>query len=164
MMRSRWIVALVVAVPLTSACYQYVPVDTAAPPPLGTRVAFDVNDRGRAALSERLGAGVVRLEGTVVADDSSQYVMNVWKVAQLNGDKTPWAGERLRLDRTYVGQTFVRRLSRSRTYLASGVAVAAVVLFAKSQGLLGSADTQGSDNGGPGPAQSIGFDLLRLLR
>jgi hypothetical protein len=142
------------AMPLVSGCYTYAPVDTAASPPVGTRLAFEVTDLGRVALSDRLGSGVRRIEGTLIANDSAQYVMNVWRVAQLNGEISPWSGERVGIEHRLVGGILERRISRSRTYLAAGVATAAIVLFANSQGLIGSADSDSPEEPGPGPVSS----------
>jgi len=148
MFRRCCVVAVAVALPLVSGCYTYVPVDTAASP-VGKHVALDITDRGRVGLSDRLGEGVARLEGTVIADDSAQYVMNVWSVQQINGDKGRWTGERVRIDRNFVSRTFERQLSRSRTYLAGGAALAGLAWFVTSQGLIGGADV--SDSGDPPP-------------
>jgi hypothetical protein len=124
-----------------SACYVYVPVDTTAAAPVGKRLAIEITDRGRAALSERIGSGVVRVEGTVTAVGSDQYELQVWKVAQFNTGLTPWSGEPVRIDRNYIGAVFERRVSRARSVLALGATIAAVVWFGQSQGLLGSAES-----------------------
>lgn len=153
MFRRSLLVAVAVAVPLVSGCYKYVPVDTAAPP-VGKRLALDISDRGRVGLSERFGAGVVRIEGTVAADDTANYVMNVYRVDQLNGETGKWTGEEVRIDRDYVSRTFERQLNRGKTYLAGGVAVAAVVLFMRSQGLIGGADVNNGGDPGPPPPSS----------
>ena len=158
MFRRCVLVAVGLTVPMVSGCYTYVPVDTSAPPPVGKRLALDITDRGRVGLSERLGEGVVRLEGTVVADDTTQYVLNVWRVEQLNGNAGKWTGERVRINRDYVSRTFERQLSRGKTFFASGLAVAGLVWFVTSQGLVGGADvTDGGDNGTPPPGQSRAF-------
>jgi hypothetical protein len=157
-MRRLWLTAVAVAAPFVSGCYQYVPVDTTASPSIGKRLAFEVTDRGRVGLSERLGEGVLRLEGTVVEGDSAQVVMNVWSVEQLNGTKGTWTGERVRIDRNFVGRTFERQLSRGKTYAVSGLALAGLVLFVKSQGLLGAADvSESGDPPPPPPGQSRAF-------
>ena len=147
--------ALVAALLMTgTACYVYVPVDTSAPAPVGKRLAIDITDRGRAALSERIGAGVVRVEGTVTAAGNDQYELLVWKVAQFNTGLTPWSGEPVRIDRNYIGAVFERRVSRLRSFVALGATVAAVVWFGRSQGLLGSADSTDPRPGDPGPVAS----------
>ena len=161
MFRRCGLVAVAAAALLVSGCYQYVPVDTMATPPVGKRLAFDITDRGRVGLSERLGEGVMRVEGLVVANDTGQYVMNIWRVEQMNGNKGQWTGERVRINRDYVARTFERQLSRWRTYLAGGAAVAGVVFFAKSQGLIGGADvSNGGDPGPPPPGQSRAFPTI----
>lgn len=136
-----------------AGCYQYVPVDTSVSAPLGRRVAVDLTDRGRAALSERLGGGVIRIVGTVTADDTSRVVMNVWQVSQIGGGVNAWAGESVQLNRDYIGGVFEKKVSRTRSYLAAGVAVAAIVWVAHSQGLFGTSDIGDNSRGEPPPNQ-----------
>jgi len=163
MYRRCWLIAVAAAAPFVSGCYTYVPVDTTAPAPVGTRIAVDITDGGRVGLSERLGSGITRLEGTVLANDSSQYVLSVKQVAQLNGEMSKWSGESVRIDRNFINRVFERQLSRGRTYFATGVAVAAFVLIAKSQGLFGSSDVAGSpETPPPGPSQTRVLGQLRI--
>ncbi len=147
---------------MLAGCYVYVPVDNPAAPPAGKRVAFELTDRGRVALFDRMGGGVLRLEGTVTGDDSDQYVMDVWRVAQLNGETTRWSGERVRINRDFVGGVLERKLSNARTYLLAGGATVAMVMLAKSVGLIGAPDATGPqepDSGGP--AQSRVWSGIR---
>jgi hypothetical protein len=81
--RRLWVVIGVV--PAALGCYAYTPLDTSTGVQAGEHVAVEITDRGRAELSDRLGAGVLRLEGTLTRSDSVDLVMNVWRVAQISG-------------------------------------------------------------------------------
>jgi hypothetical protein len=136
-------------VPAALGCYQYAPLDTSAGVQAGEHVAVEITDRGRMELSDRLGSGVLRLEGTLTRTDSADLVMNVWRVAQLGGPVTRWSGESVRLKREYASRVQTRSLNRGKTLLVSGAAVAGLVVFTKQFGLLGFA------TGGEGPVDSI---------
>jgi hypothetical protein len=112
-----------------------VPVETAAPP-LGERVAFTITDQGRAALAERFGPGLLRVEGEVAQVDSDQVSLNVLKVRQIGSNDARWAGELVRIDRSFIGFSEQRKLSHVRTFLLVGAATGAIVVIA-SQDLIG---------------------------
>ena len=80
-------------IPAALGCYTYVPLDTSAGVQAGEHIAVEITDRGRAELSDRLGSGVVRVEGTLTRTDSVDLVMNVWRVAQIGGPTARWSGE-----------------------------------------------------------------------
>src|ERR1041385_1276328 len=108
--------ALAGAMPALGECYTYSPMVTPASLPVGQRMAFDISDRGRVALAERFGTGVLRIEGTVVRADSSEYVVKVWRVTQINGEATTWAGEVVHLDPSVIGSVQERTISRPKTF------------------------------------------------
>jgi hypothetical protein len=136
-------------VPAALGCYQYAPLDTSAGVQAGEHVAVEITDRGRSELGDRLGAGVLRLEGTLTRTDSADLVMNVWRVAQIGGPTTRWSGESVRFKREYASRVQTRTLNRGRTLLVSGAAVAGLVLFSRQFGLLGFA------TGDDGPVDSL---------
>lgn len=123
--------------PVLGACYVYAPLETSVPP-VGETVALEITDRGRVGLAERLGPGVTRIEGRVVGNEGDDYIVNVARIEQLNGQSSQWSGEAMRLNRDFVGRVQSRKLSRTRTLLAAGVATAAVVALIASRGLFGS--------------------------
>ncbi len=136
----RWTAVLVGSVYFLAGCYTYVPAPLA--PSAGSKLAFDLTDAGRAALAERLGPGVTRIEGEVVEANPEQFAVAVSAVSQINAPRSRWSGERIQLRRDYVVRSQERKLSRGRTALAIGAAVAGIVAFAVTRALLG--------NGGPG--------------
>jgi hypothetical protein len=146
-----WVVVGVV--PAALGCYTYAPLDTSTGVQAGEHVAIEVTDRGRVELGDRLGSGVLRLEGTLTRTDSQELVMNVWRVVSIGGESSRWSGESVRFRREFAATVQTRTLNRSRTYLVAGTAVVGLVLFAKSFDLLGSF-VGGSDPAEPPPPAS----------
>lgn len=122
--------------PVLQACYTYAPVQTTTPP-VGETVLLQISDRGRVGLGERLGPGVAHIEGRVTQTNGDEYAINVFQVAYINGERSMWSGELVRLDRDFVAQLQERKLSKSRTWIAAGAATVAVTAFMASRGLLG---------------------------
>lgn len=110
-------------------CYTYVPVESTALP-MGETVAFDLTDRGRVGLSDQIGSGVRTVEGRVTGTQGDQYIVNVFRVASIDGESVRWSGETVRIDRDYVSRVQEKHLSKSRSWLAAGLVAAAVVAIA----------------------------------
>jgi hypothetical protein len=132
-----WVRVVAGVLPAALGCYTYTPLDTSAGVPAGEHVAVEITDRGRAELSDRIGSGVVRLEGFLTRSDSQEVSMNVWRVAQIGGTTTRWSGENVRFRRDFVSTVQSRTLNQMRTYLAAGAALTGVVLLARSMNLFG---------------------------
>lgn len=143
----RAIGAVVAVVHFGTACYAYAPVTTS--PTVGTHVALDVNDEGRVALRERLGPGVVRLEGRLAAIEGNELVLDASRVTQLRGLPLPLDSMRLRLNERFVERIDERRLSRSRTGVVIGGAVAFVAAFIATKGFTGRGTPPELPPGGP---------------
>ncbi len=129
--------------PAATGCYTYrqAPDGTL---PLGSTVALGITDRGRVAVGEQVGPGVLRIRGELVDKTDSTYVLRVKSVEHLNGRTTKWSGEQLVVSRDHVGTAAEQRYSRGRTWLAiSGVAVG-VALTATAITL----NTSGREGGG----------------
>lgn len=133
-MRSAW--RLFPCVLAATGCYTYVPLQTASPP-VGETMLFQINDRGRVGLSESFGSGLVRVEGRLTSVDARDYVMDVFRVAQLDGTRSTWSGERVRLDKEFVGQVQRRQLSRTRSFALAGAITAGVAALVASKSLIG---------------------------
>jgi hypothetical protein len=130
MRRLGAVAAAVSLLPGLDGCYTYKQSVTTAVQP-GADVSLTITDQGRVGLGNRLGRGVLRVNGRVVnSRDSSDsvWVVQVSSVEMLAGQKTHWAGEEVRLPREYVSDVATREFSRGRTWLAVGVTVAAVAL------------------------------------
>lgn len=124
-MSQRRVFAVIAAlVPALSACYEYRPIET-QPPPAGEQVALQITDQGRVTLSQRFGPGLAEIQGRMVSAQGSEYVINVYRVAQISGETAAWSGEPTRIDRSFVGSVKGRQISGLRTSLVAVVAGAA---------------------------------------
>jgi hypothetical protein len=119
---------------LCTACYQYVPVQSA---PVGSQVSVEINDDGRVALRDQLGPGIVRLEGRVTAMEGNALVLSTSSVTQISGRPTPVDTVRVRVSQGYIERIDERRLSRTRTWMVVGGAVAIAAGFLLSGGIGG---------------------------
>jgi hypothetical protein len=135
-------------------CYTYVPITTDVPP-AGERVALHITDRGRVELADRLGPGVVRMEGMIARSDSTELVVNLHRIGQIGSGTSRWSGEAVRVDRSYVGGVELRRLSRGRTALVAGAVTAGVVAFIASRGIFGAFDRTEEPTPPPEPGSTI---------
>ena len=156
-MQFRMMCVVIGVLPAALGCYQYAPLDTSAGVQAGERVAVEITDRGRAELSDRLGSGVLRLEGTLTQTDSTDLVMNVWRVAQISGPASRWSGESVRLKREYASSVQTRTLNRGKTYLMVGAVGVGIVLFTTQFDLLGFASEQSGGEEPPPPISSRGW-------
>ena len=129
---------------LLTGCYTYVPVQNPAPP-VGEAVALEITDQGRVALADRLGPGVLRIEGRMLGQDGEQLLISVGRIVQVNGQVNLWSGESMRLDRGLVGRTQTRQLDRRRTWLAAAAATLAIAA------LIATTDLGGFFDGGDTP-------------
>lgn len=116
-------------------CYRYVPVGGGVG--VGERVVLEVTDVGRVGLAERLGPGVLEVEGVLREYVDTSYVVSVWALRSVSGERVRWSGEVVRIGRGYVGGLRRREVDRVRTWLAAGGVVGGVALLAATQGLLG---------------------------
>lgn len=147
---------LLVAVPVLSAmvlqgaCYNYVPMGGVTPV-LGQRYTFDITDAGRVGLADRLGPGVLKVEGTLVKQTDDSYVVSVAGIDLLNGGSSHWTGEQVPLNAGYIGSLEKRQFSPGRTWVAVGAAALAITAFIVTRGLVG---TGAPPVGGGGGQQS----------
>jgi hypothetical protein len=156
-MQFRRLCVVLAVVPAALGCYQYAPLDTSSGVQAGEHVSVEISDRGRAELSDRLGTGVLRLEGTLTRADSTNIEMNVWRVAQISGPTARWSGESVRFNRDYVSRVNTRTLNRPRTFLVAGAVVGGIVLFSSQFDLLGFASQSDGGEDPPGPISSRGW-------
>ena len=67
------------------ACYEYVPIASAAPP-VGQLVELQVTDRGRVGLGDRFGPGVQFIMGRLVSEQGNDLVISVGSVKNIDGE------------------------------------------------------------------------------
>jgi hypothetical protein len=130
----RWVGVSLLFV--ASACYKSVPLETSTPP-IGETVSFIISDQGRVGLGDRLGPGIARIEGRMLGTEGDQYVVNVFRTAEIGGSTSVWSGEEMRFNRNFVARLEGRQLSKTRTWLAAGAATSVVVAFVVTRGMTG---------------------------
>ena len=138
----RAAVAGVLLLPSLTGCYTYVPV-WKGEPALGSEISLGLTDRGRVALSDRVGPGAREIVGRLASSTDSAYVVSVTGVTYIDGARTAkWTGEQVEIAKSVVSGVAERHLSRSRSWLAAGI-TAGVVALATGIVIKGTA--------GPGP-------------
>lgn len=128
---------------LLQACYETLPLQQ-GPPPATAGVQLVLNDKGRLAVSDKLGSAVDRVEGTLTAQNSDSYTIAVTQVYQLGGNSSKWNGEPVTITKDGTDGYRVHRFNQTRTVVLAAALAAAVVVFLVSAGLKGS----GSDTSG----------------
>src|SRR5579862_2117996 len=124
------------------ACYESTPLQQGTPPAT-QRVELVLNDKGRAAVQEKLGPAVDKVEGLVVSEDDASYTMSVFHVSQLTGPGSTFSGQQVVIGKDGTTGFQLRRLNKTRTVLlAGGVVAGVVVIFGKSLNIGGG----GQDN------------------
>lgn len=142
-------VSLISTVALQSGCYQYVPMTGAQPVP-GQRYTFEITDAGRVGLADRLGPGVLKVEGTLVRHTDDEYVVSVAGVDLISGGSSHWGGEQVPVSANYVGGMQRREFSAGRTWFAAGAAALAIGAFFLTRGLTGTGAPPVTGGGPPG--------------
>jgi hypothetical protein len=148
--------ALAIAMALLSnACYTYASSGLATGLPPETRVAARLTSRATADYERQLGPDVERVEGTLTRVTPDSVELRLEKTLNRNGDWTTWGGEAVSFgskDLATVGQ---RRFSRTKTLIAVGGLLAAVILMLSTD-LLGFGGTAGSSDPRPIPPGNPG--------
>src|SRR5687767_9761792 len=98
---------VVVCTLLVTGCYTLQPVRGGVPP-VGSHVAFDVNDAGRVALGGTMGPEIAQVEGRLLNNGTEDYLIAVSTVRLLRGGEQVWAGEQVRIKTEYVGSAYER--------------------------------------------------------
>ena len=109
-----------------TGCYTLVPVANTGIP-AGATVALDINDAGRVALGGTMGPEIGQVEGRLVEQTSSAYVVSVNAVRMLRTNaEQAWTGERVTIPTEHVRSVSERRLSKGRTAIIAGAATGAL--------------------------------------
>lgn len=150
--RMRAVVAGILLLPGATGCYSYVPLWNGSPQ-VGTDISLGLSDRGRTALAGPLGPGARLVAGRLVSSTDSAFVIGVREVTYIgSGTAAKWNGEQISVPRDYVSGLAERRLSKSRSWIAVGIAVG-VAALATTVAVNGFG-TNGSDGKLPGGQQS----------
>ena len=145
---TRTVVTACAAAAALSGCYTYRRAPESAP--VGAQVAVQINDRGRAALADSLGPSPDRVEGRLLAADDSTITLGVSAVKPRDGERTPWAGERVLLRRSSINDVLERQLSVARSVGVAAGVIGGVVAFFVTRDLIGDSDGGDSDRRPPG--------------
>ena len=132
---------------LLQGCYETLPLQQ-GPPPATAGVQLVLNDKGRLAVSDKLGSAVDKVEGTLTAQNSDSYTIAVSQVYQLGGSASKWNGEPVTITKDGTVGYQVHRFNQTRTVVLAAALAAAVVVFLVSAGLKGSGT--GDTSGGSG--------------
>ncbi|MEO6877728.1 MAG: hypothetical protein ABI205_04555 [Gemmatimonadaceae bacterium] len=149
-MRITQSIALPILATLLSGCYTLQPVERATPV-IGTEVAVDLNDAGRAALGPSIGREGGQVHGHRIQRDSDDYAMAVTSVDFIRGGSQAWTGEVVHVKYDYTNAYYVNRVSKSRTIGFAAALTAAIVVGARQaltvDGLPADAPTNPPDEG-----------------
>jgi hypothetical protein len=121
---------------LLVACYTLRPTRGELPE-VGTRIAFDVNDAGRAALGPTMGPEIIQIEGRLIAKEETEYVVAVTAIRTLRGGEQVWSGEEVRIKSEHVGPAYVRRFDTARSVAVGGTVVGGFAAFLIGRALTG---------------------------
>lgn len=149
--RLRGAVAMLGALHLFSACYTYVPARPAPAP--GAAVALELTDTGRVAHAAALGPGILKVMGALGGMDGDRYIIDVTAVQPIRGQELPVSGVTVTLGPSDVTDVRVRTLSRRRTAMVVGAALAIIVTFFATKGFKSGSTPPEGPGGGGGPDQ-----------
>jgi hypothetical protein len=137
---------LLIALVGVTACFHYEPLGD-RPPAAGAMVRVHLTDPGALELAPVLGPGAREVDGVLVGVPDTAFVVSVSAVAR-EGARITWAGETVSLPRHAVAFMERRTIDRTRSAIAAGGTLAAVLLTARlARNAGGSAP--GTDGGGP---------------
>jgi len=122
-------------------------------PPVGTIMAFDINDAGRVALGGSMGPEIAQIEGRLIERDSGEYVVAVSSLKLLRGGEQVWRGERARIKTEYVSSLYEKRFSTGRSIAMGAAGLGAIAIIA-GQAIIGSGSTD-SPPSPPGGGETI---------
>lgn len=145
----RHVALAVGVVHVCTACFAYAPVRSTPAP--GSQVALEITDEGRVALNEKIGPGVVRLEGTLAGVEGDDLLVDASAARQVRGYVSELGGVRVRLPQRFVTRMDERRFSKKRTLMVGGALVGVVVAFFVTK--IGGKSTPGDEDPGGGPDQ-----------
>lgn len=119
---------------IATGCYSTVPA--AAVPTPGQVLVMELNDNGRVALGDRVGASATKIEGLLESRTDSAYNVKVRSVVYMNGSNQRWTDEPLTIRSDLVRELRERKLSPTRTALFAAASVGAVAAFIATRSLL----------------------------
>jgi hypothetical protein len=128
-------VLLLAQLMVTTGCYTLTPVVNTSLP-AGTQVGLRITDAGRVALGGSMGPEIDVVEGRLVQNSDTAYLLSVNGVRFLRGGEQRWNGERINIRKEHVSGVSEQRLSKVRTGALTAATVA-VVAFVVGKGIAG---------------------------
>ena len=132
---------------LLQGCYETLPLQQ-GPPPATVSLQLVLNDKGRVAVSDRLGSAVDRVEGMLTAQNSDSYTLAVSEVYQIGGNSSKWNGESVTIGKDWTDGYRIHRFNQTRTIGLAVALSAAFVAIIVGAGLKGSGGPDLTGNSG----------------
>src|SRR5438128_2444180 len=127
--------------PVTTGCYGYYQPMT--PSLTGRRIQLSITDSGAVVLTPQVGSGIETIDGRLLTDTASRYVVSVTGVRRRDGLESDWKGEPVAIPHSLVSTVMERRFSRARTTLFAAAATIAMVAVKHAFGGAGGANAPG---------------------
>jgi hypothetical protein len=149
--RAHFTIGLALLAALASAgCYGYYQPLSASLS--GRQIQLGITDSGAVVLAPQVGFGIEAVDGTVVTDTASRYMVAVSGVRRRDGLEIDWKGEPVSIPHALVSTVMERRFSRARTTLFAVATTIAMVAVKHAFGGAGGATSPGGSTGnGGGP-------------
>lgn len=113
-------------------------------------MVFDLNDRARVALADRIGPAATTIEGELTDRTDTTYSFRIASVRYVNGQENRWSGEPFTLSTNFISQSWQRDFSRARTIGLGLAALAGLALLIAGVNLVGGGAGSTSGGGNPG--------------
>jgi hypothetical protein len=140
------VLSWVAASTLTTGCYRYIPGPQTVPG-VGEEVRVRLTSDGSTVMVPLVGADVTAIGGRVTARSDSAYALSVGETLKRAGVTAVWNGEPVTVPVTAIAGVDRRVLDKRKTFLVSGLAVAAGALAAVVISAVTGGGSTGSDTG-----------------
>jgi hypothetical protein len=118
----------------------------------GHQLQLSITDSGAVILAPQVGFGIEAVDGKLVADTASRYIVSVSGIRRRDGLESDWKGESVNIPHALVSTVMERRFSRARTTLFAVATTIAMVAVKHAFGGAGGATSPGGSPGtGGGP-------------
>jgi hypothetical protein len=95
-----------------------------------------------------MGPEIAQVEGRLVTNEDTGYVVAVSAIRLLRGGEQVWRGEHVRLRRSHVGTAYVRRFATGRSVAVGTTVVGGFAAFLITRALRGEGDERGGRSPG----------------
>ena len=148
----RLISRAVPVVLLLLGCYSQAPLTLETPPP-ATRIIATITDTGTVVMSNKIGAGAQEVEGIVSSADATAWNLSVVRVDHRGGTSVMWNREVVNFPRYTLTNPSVKRLDKTKTWMAGALIAAAAFVASKLFTNIGADENPGGPP--PPPANRV---------